>query len=76
MLRCKNGKVICIFITVGNIYDSTQAEKLLHYTIHEEVYAIRDKAFDSEQIVKYIQKNRGICVILLRKNRKEQREYN
>ena len=76
MLRCKNGKVICIFITVGNIYDSTQAEKLLHDTIHEGVYVIEDKAFDSEQIVKYIEKNRGICVISPRKNQKEQREYN
>ena len=66
MLRCKNGKVICIFITVGNIYDSTQAEKLLHYTIHE----VEDKAFDSEQIVKYIEKNEGICVILLTKKPK------
>ncbi len=72
MLQCKNGKVMCIFITVGNIYDSTQAEKLLHDTIHE----VEDKAFDSEQIVKYIEKNEGICVILLRKDRKEQREYN
>ena len=63
---------MCIFITVGNIYDSTQAEKLLHDTIHE----VEDKAFDSEQIVKYIEKNKGICVILLRKDRKEQREYN
>ena len=67
---------MCIFIIVGNIYDSTQAEKLLHNTIDEGVYVIGDKAFDSEQIVKYIEKNRGICVIPPRKNRKEQREYN
>ena len=72
----ENGKVMCIFIIVGNIYDSTQAEKLLHNTIDEGVYVIGDKAFDSEQIVNYIEKNRGICVIPPRKNRKEQREYN
>ncbi len=65
-----------IFITGGNIYDSTQAEKLLHNAIHEGVYVIEDKAFDSEQIVKHIEKNRGICVISPRKNQKEQREYN
>ena len=31
---------------------------------------------DSEWIVKYIEKNKGICVIPSRKNQKEQREYN
>ncbi|MCI8629362.1 MAG: IS5 family transposase [Firmicutes bacterium] len=72
----ENGKVIDIFITVGNIHDSTQAEKLLHDTIHEGVYVIGDKTFDSERIVKYIEKNKGICVIPSRKNQKEQREYN
>ena len=64
-----------VFITGGNVYDSTQAEKLLHNTIHEGVYVIGDKAFDSERIIKYIEKNRAICVIPPRKNRKEQREY-
>ena len=34
--------------------NSTQAEKL-HNTIHEGVYVIGDKAFDSEQIIKYIE---------------------
>ena len=71
----KNGKAMCIFITGGNIYDSTQAEKLLHDTIHEGVYVLGDKAFDSEQILKYIEKNRAITVVPPRKNRKEQREY-
>lgn len=71
----ENGKAMCIFITGGNIYDSTQAEKLLHDTIHEGVYVLGDKAFDSEQILKYIEKNRAITVIPPRKNRKEQREY-
>ena len=71
----KNGKAMCIFITGGNIYDSTQAEKLLHDTIHEGVYVLVDKAFDSEQILKYIEKNRAITVVPPRKNRKEQREY-
>ena len=71
----ENGKVMGIFITGGNIHDSTQAEKLLHDTIHEGVYVIEDKAFDLERIVKYIEKNKGICVISSRKNRKEQREY-
>ena len=33
----ENGKAMCVFITGGNIYDSTQAEKLLHDTIHEGV---------------------------------------
>ena len=70
----ENGKAMCIFITGGNIYDSTQAEKLLHDTIHERVYVLEDKAFDSEQILKYIEKNRAITVIPPRKNRKEQRE--
>ena len=70
----ENGKAMCVFITGGNVYDSTQAEKL-HNTIHERVYVIGDKAFDSEQIIKYIEKNRVICVIPPRKNRKEQREY-
>ena len=72
----ENGKVMGIFITGGNIHDSTQAEKLLHNTIHEGVYVIGDKTFDSERIVKYIEKNKGICVIPSRKNRKEQRKYN
>ncbi|MFG6319989.1 MAG: transposase, partial [Clostridia bacterium] len=63
-----------VFITGGNVYDSTQAEKL-HNTIHEGVYVIGDKAFDSEQIIKYIEKNRVICVMTPRKNRKEQRKY-
>ena len=71
----ENGKAMCIFITGGNIYDSTQAEKLLHDTIHERVYVLEDKAFDSEQILKYIEKNRAITVVPPRKNRKEQREY-
>ena len=71
----ENGKAMCVFITGGNVYDSTQAEKL-HNTIHEGVYVIGDKAFDSEWIVKYIEKNKGICVIPSRKNRKEQRKYN
>ena len=71
----ENGKAMCIFITGGNIYDSTQAEKLLHDTIYEGVYVLGDKAFDSEQILKYIEKNRAITVIPPRKNRKEQREY-
>ena len=70
----ENGKAMCVFITCGNVYDSTQAEKL-HNTIHEGVYVIGDKAFDSEQIIKYIEKNKDICVIPPRKNRKEQREY-
>lgn len=71
----ENGKAKCVFITGGNVYDSTQAEKLLHNTIHEGIYVLGDKAFDSEQIIKYIEKNRAICVIPPRKNRKEQREY-
>ena len=39
------------------------------------MYVLEDKAFDSEQILKYIEKNRAITVIPPRKNRKEQREY-
>ena len=39
------------------------------------MYVLVDKAFDSEQILKYIEKNRAITVIPPRKNRKEQREY-
>ena len=39
------------------------------------MYVLGDKAFDSEQILKYIEKNRAITVIPPRKNRKEQREY-
>ena len=39
------------------------------------MYVLGDKAFDSEQILKYIEKNRAITVIPHRKNRKEQREY-
>ena len=66
---------MCVFITGRNVYDSTQAEKLLHNTIHEGVYVLGDKAFDSERIIKYIEKNRAICVIPPQKNRKEQREY-
>lgn len=66
----ENRKVICIFITRGNVYDSTQDKKLLHDTIYEGVYVLGDKAFDLEQIVKYIEKNRGICVIPLRKTEK------
>ncbi len=31
----ENGKAMCVFTTCRNIYDSTQAEKLLHDTIHE-----------------------------------------
>ena len=52
----ENKKAICVFITGGNVYDSTQAEKLLHNTIHEGVYVLGDKAFDSKQIIKYIEK--------------------
>ena len=44
----ENGKAMCVFITGGNIYDSTQAEKLLHDTIHEGVHVLGDKAFDSK----------------------------
>ena len=39
------------------------------------MYVLVDKAFDSEQILKYIEKNRAITVVPPRKNRKEQREY-
>ena len=39
------------------------------------MYVLGDKAFDSEQILKYIEKNRAITVVPPRKNRKEQREY-
>ena len=44
----KNGKAMRVFITGGNIYDNTQAEKLLYDTIHEGVHVLGDKAFDSE----------------------------
>lgn len=71
----ENGKAMCIFITGGNVYDSTQVENLLQDTIHEGAYVLGDKAFDTESILKYIEKNKGIVVIPPRKNRKEQREY-
>ena len=44
----KNGKAMRVFITGGNIYDNTQAEKLLYDTIHEGVHVLGDKAFDFE----------------------------
>ena len=44
----KNGKAMRVFITGGNIYDNTQAEKLLYDTIHEGVHVLGDKAFDSK----------------------------
>lgn len=31
----ENGKAMCIFITGGNVYDSTQAENLLQDIIYE-----------------------------------------
>ena len=71
----ENGKAMCIFITGGNVYDSTQAEKLLHYMIRKGVYVLGDKAFNSEQILNSIEKNRAISVISSRKNCREQREY-
>lgn len=72
----ENGKAMCVFITDGDIYDSTQAEKLLHDTIYKEVHVLVDNAFYSEQIIKYVEKGEVISVIPPRKNRKEQREYN
>ena len=72
----ENGKAMCVFITGGNIYDNTQAEKLLYDTIHEGVHVLEEKAFDFEQIIKYIEKSGAISVIPPRKNRTEQREYN
>ena len=71
----KNGKAMRVFITGGNIYDSTRAEKLLYDTIHEGVHVLEEKAFDFEQIIKYIEKSGAISVIPPRKNRTEQREY-
>ena len=59
----ENGKAMCVFITGGNIYDSTQAEKLLHDTIHEGVHILGNKAFDSKQIIEYIEKRGAISVI-------------
>jgi len=53
----KNGKAMRVFITGGNIYDSTRAEKLLYDTIHEGVHVLEEKAFDFEQIIKYIEKS-------------------
>lgn len=66
---------MCILITSGNVYDSTQAENLLHDTIHKKAYVVGDKAFDSEQLLNYIEEKGAISVIPPRKNRKEQRKY-
>ena len=71
----ENGKAMCILITSGNVYDSTQAENLLHDTIHKKAYVVGDKAFDSEQLLNYIEEKGAISVIPPRKNRKEQRKY-
>ena len=71
----ENGKAMCIFITGGNVYDSTQAENLLQDIIYKGTYVLKDKAFDAEPILKYIEKNKGIAVIPPRKNRKDQKEY-
>lgn len=59
----ENGKAMCVFITDGDIYDSTQAEKLLHDTIYEGMHVLGDKVFDFEQIIKYIKKSEAISVI-------------
>ena len=71
----ENGKIIRILITSGNVHDSTQAKNLLDSIMHKDSYIVGDRAYDSDEIISYIEQKEAIAVIPPRKNRKNKREY-
>ena len=62
-------------LTEGNIHDCKQAENLLEPVIHENMYVLADRAYDTDKIIEYIEEKSAVAVIPAKKNRKEQREY-
>ena len=65
------GNPLCFTLTGGNVSEYTQAEPLLEGFCYE--YAIMDKGFDADRIVKKIEDNGAEAVIPPKSNRKEPR---
>ena len=57
------------------MHDSTQAKNLLDSIMHKDSYIVGDRAYDSDEIISYIEQKEAIAVIPPRKNRKNKREY-
>ena len=62
------GNPLKFILTAGNVNDSTVAEKVLSMVDLKGKYVLADKGYDSENIVKYIEKNGGKAVIPSRRN--------
>ncbi len=42
-------------LTEGNIHDCKQAESLLEPVIHENMYVLADRAYDTDKIIEFIE---------------------
>ena len=50
------------------MHDSTQAKNLLDSIMHKDSYIVGDRAYDSDEIISYIEQKEAIAVIPPRKN--------
>ena len=64
-----------LIITDGSVHDSRQAQNLLDGIVHEGIYVLGDRAYDSDEIINYISEKSAFAVIPPRKNRKIKRDY-
>lgn len=53
------------------MHDSTQAKNLLDSIMHKDSYIVGDRAYDSDEIISYIEQKEAIAVIPPRKNRNQ-----
>jgi len=67
------GNPLNFSLTGGQTHDITQAQALLRDYSGEQVLA--DKAYDSSELLKWIDNMNALAVIPPRRNRKQQREY-
>ena len=67
------GMPMAFCITAGERADCSQAIGLLEHFKYE--YALMDKAYDSNEIVSYIQATGAVAVIPSKVNRKQPRDY-
>lgn len=68
-----HGLPLAFSVTCGQRADCTQALDLLEQFQYN--YAMMDKAYDSQEIVDYIESTGAVAVIPCKKNRKEPRDY-
>ena len=71
----KHGNPLRFIITPGQAHESPIAPQLLDGMIHEGVWVLGDRGYDSDRIVELIVGQGGVAVIPPRSNRKVQREY-